>query len=42
MQIVKKRAVKLKAVTVKKRIQLNKEDVKKSPKISEGGYMWVG
>lgn len=42
MQNIKKRTTRLKATTIKKKIQLSKDDFKKSPKRSEGGYMWVG
>lgn len=42
MQSIKKRATRLTATTIRKSIELNKIEIKKSPKVSEGGYMWVG
>ncbi|MGK0387287.1 MAG: hypothetical protein ACI94Y_000011 [Maribacter sp.] len=42
MQSIKKRTIGLNAASIKKRIELSKYDFKKSPKTSEGGYMWVG
>lgn len=42
MQNVKKRMTKLKASSIKQKVQFSKDDFKKAPKVSEGGYMWVG
>jgi hypothetical protein len=42
MQSIKKGTIGLKVASIKKRIELSKVDFKKSPKISEGGYMWAG